>query len=341
MLTRYVIKRIVIAVPVLLLISFFVFMIIQLPPGDFLDAKLEQMRREGTWDPTEIQQLKEKYHFDRPPPVQYVHWIANFVRGDLGDSFEHERPVNEILARYVPTTVAISLFTILFTWSIAIPFGIIAAVKKNTVWDYLLTFVGLAALATPSFVLALVFMVLMHQIDPGFDPTGLISQEFVNEPWAGVSEFGWALLNWAKIGDMMKRLWIPVVILGVAGTAGMIRILRANVIDELRKQYVLCARARGLHPVLVVLRYPVRVAINPLVSSVGLILPRIISGSMIISIVLELPTLGPKVLGALQSQDTYLASSCVFVQCVLAIVGILISDILLSVVDPRIRFGAR
>ena len=186
-------------------------------------------------------------------------------------------------------------------------------------------------MATPAFVIALIFMVAMQAYDPTFDPSGLISQEYVDESW----------LYWPKIADLLKHIWIPVGILGLGGTAGMIRILRANVIDELRKQYVLCARARGLHPAVVVLRYPVRVAINPLMSSVGLILPRIISGSMIISIVMNLPTLGPKVLAALQSQDTYMAASCIFIQCILAIVGILISDIMLSVVDPRIKFGSK
>ena len=341
MLIRYIIKRILISIPVLLVISFAVFMLVQLPPGSFIEARVDQMMREGTYDPVEIEQLKEQYHFDEHPVIQYVHWIKNFVRGSLGDSFETESPVTGILARYVPVTIAISLATILLTWSIAIPFGIIAAVKKNTILDYLLTFIGLAALATPQFVLALVFMVLMQKWIPTFDPTGLISAQYVDQAWTGFSQFGWSLANWPKIGNLMKHLWIPVCILGVAGTAGMIRILRANVIDELRKQYVLCARARGLHPAVVVLRYPVRVAINPFMSNIGLILPAIISGSTIISIVLNLPTLGPVVFRALQSQDTYLAASCVFIQCILAIVGILISDILLSLVDPRIRFEAK
>ena len=341
MLIRYIIKRILISLPVLLVISFSVFMMIQLPPGSFLEAKVEQMQREGTYNPVELERLRLQYHWDRPATVQYFYWITNFVRGDLGDSFETETPVIDILAKYVPITATISLFTILLTWIIAVPFGIIAAVKKNTVWDYLLTFIGLAAMATPGFVIALVFMVIMQKVDPHFNPSGLMSQNLVNQPWISSEQFGWLLLNWPKLLDLLKHIWIPVGILGVAGTAGMIRILRANVIDELRKQYVLCARARGLHPAIVVLRYPVRVAMNPFMSNIGLILPRIISGSMIISIVLNLPTLGPKALAALQSQDTYLAASIVFIQCILAIVGILVSDIMLSLVDPRIRFGGK
>ncbi len=330
MLTRYVIKRLLIAIPTLLIISFAVFMIIQLPPGSFLDAKIEAMQKEGEVDYAEIEALRQQYHFDRPLIVQYGYWIVGFVQGNLGKSFDTDAEVTQILRELLPVTVAISVFTILFTWSIALPFGVIAAVKKNTVWDYLLTFIGLAAMSVPGFVIALVFQVVMQKFWPHFDPTGLISRQYQGQPW-----------TLAKFADLIKHLWVPVFILGVAGTAGMIRILRANIIDELRKQYVLCARARGVHPALVVVKYPFRVAINPMVSSVGLILPQLISGSMIISIVLGLPTMGPKVLQALKSQDTYLASSFVFIQCILAIVGILISDILLAVVDPRIKFESK
>jgi len=329
-LVRYIIKRLLVAIPTLLIISFGVFMIIQLPPGSYLDSKIEAMQKEGEVDWAEIEALRNQYHFDRPLLVQYAYWIVGFVQGDLGKSFDSDAEVTQILAELLPVTMAISFFTIIFTWSIAIPFGIVAAVKKNTVWDYLLTFIGLAAMSIPGFVTALVFQVIMQKWWPTFDPTGLISRQFQNEPWSP-----------AKFADLLKHLWVPVFILGVAGTAGMIRILRANVIDELRKQYVLCARARGLHPVLVVMRYPFRVAINPMVSSIGLILPRLISGSMIISIVLGLPTMGPAVLQALKSQDTYLASSFVFIQCILAVLGILISDILLAMVDPRIKFESK
>ena len=287
MLARYLLKRVLIAIPILVIISFIVFMIIQLPPGSYLDAKQEQMRQQGQVDMQEINQLRERYHMDRPKIVQYGYWITGFVIGDWGDSFEYGVPVTQILKDELPITIAISLFTLVFSWAIAIPFGILAAVKRNTFWDYFLTFTGLVAMATPGFVIALIFMVLM------------------------------------------------------AGTAGMIRILRANVIDELRKQYVLAARARGLHPVVVVLRYPVRVAINPLISGVAGILPALISGSVIVAMVLNVPILGPKLLAALFSKDTYLASSIVFFQCILSIVGIMISDMLLALVDPRIKFGSR
>jgi len=331
MLIRYIIKRILIAIPVLLVISFFVFMMIQLPPGNYLDTLIEQMENEGQVDMVRVENLKARYHFDQPDYIKYFYWITGFVHGDLGKGFSNDTEVTETLKKYVPVTAAISIFTILLTWMIAVPFGISAAVKKNTVWDYLLTFIGLAAMATPAFVIALVFQVVMRKMSPEYDPTGLVSKAVADLPWYSA----------AKIVDLLKHLLVPVFILGVAGTAGMIRIMRANVIDELKKQYVLCARARGLHPALVVLRYPVRVAINPFMSNIGLILPRIISGSLIVSVVLGLPTLGPVVLKAIMSQDTYLAASCVFVQCVLSIVGILVSDIMLSLVDPRIRFGAK
>ena len=331
MLIRYLIKRMLVAIPVLLVISFIVFMIIQLPPGSFLDNEIAKMQQEGQRDEAKIEGLRQQYHFDRPKTVQYLYWIKGFVRGDLGKSFVDGTPVVDTLIQLVPLTAAISLFTIMFTWSIAIPFGIFAAVKKNTVWDYVLTFTGLTAMAMPAFVIALIFMVLMKNWFPGYDPTGLVS--------ARVADLHW--YEWPYLKDLGMHLAVPILILGIGGTAGMIRIMRANVIDELRKQYVLCARARGLHPALVILRYPVRVAINPFMSNIGLILPQIISGSVIISMVLALPTLGPKQLEALMSKDTYLASSVVFVQCILAVIGVLISDIMLSVVDPRIKFDAK
>lgn len=331
MLIRYLIKRMLIAIPVLLVISFSVFMMIQLPPGSFLDTEIARMQQEGQVDETKIEGLRQQYHFDRSKTEQYVYWIWGFVHGDLGKSFVDGTPVIDTMYQLIPLTAAISIFTILFTWSIAIPFGIFAAVKKNTIWDYTLTFTGLTAMAMPSFVIALVFMVLMKNWFPGYDPTGLISARVADLPW----------YNTEYLKDLGMHLSVPILILGIGGTAGMIRILRANVVDELRKQYVLCARARGLHPALVVLRYPVRVAINPFMSNIGLILPQIISGSLIISMVLALPTLGPKQLTALLSKDTYLASSCAFVQCILAVIGVMISDVMLSVVDPRIKFEAK
>lgn len=328
MLRRYIIKRVLIAIPTLVVISFAVFMIIQLPPGSFVEWQIQQMEESGQVDMVKIQQLVNRYQLDEPLYVQYFAWFGSFLTGDMGESFQTGVPVSRMLADLLPATIAISVFSLLLTWAIAVPFGVLAAVERNTFIDYLLTLVALTAMATPAFVLALLFMMGMQALDPSFDPTGLFSPEYANAPW-----------SWAKVADLLMHLWVPVVILGVRGTAGMIRILRANVIDELRKQYVQAARARGLHPALVVLRYPVRVAVNPLISNIGLVLPRIISGSVIIAFVLGLQTVGPQLLQALRAQDTYLATSIVFFQCILAVVGILISDILLAVVDPRIRFG--
>ncbi len=330
MLIRYIIKRLLIAIPTLLVISLLVFMVIQLPPGSYIDTRKEQMQQTGEFNQAELDSLRNDYHIEEPMLVRYGYWMVGLLQGDLGKSFEDDADVTAILADTLPLTIVISIFTILLTWAIAIPFGIIAAVKKNTVWDYALTFIGLTAMATPAFVIALIFQEVLQTWFPGFNPSGLVSGRYVGED-----------LSVAKAGDFMLHLLVPVLILGVAGTAGMIRVLRANVIDELRKMYVLASRARGLHPAMVVLRYPVRVAINPMVSNIGLILPRIISGSVIVAQVLGLQTVGPKLLIALKSQDTYLASSIVFIQCVLAVVGILISDILLSMVDPRIKFSSR
>jgi len=333
MLGRYVVKRILVAIPVLIVISFSVFMMIQLPPGSYIDTLKEQMRRENRWDPVLIDQLQKDYHINDPAIVQYYYWGRKFIVGDLGRSWGQEAQVWDVLGNYVPITALVSVVTIVFTWSVAIPFGILAAVKRNTIVDYLLTFIGLAAMATPAFVLAIIFQVIMQTYWPAFNPSGLVSPELLDEgvPW----------YTWTFLSDVAKHLFVPVVIVGVAGTAGMIRIMRANVIDELRKQYVQCARARGVHPALVVLRYPVRVAINPLVSSVGLVLPEVISGGVIVSIVLGLPMLGPITLTSLLDKDTYLATDVVFIECFLAVVGILISDILLSLVDPRIKFEAK
>ncbi len=324
MLMKYLIRRVLIAVPTLLIISFLVFWIIQIPEGNFIDHMRRQMEEEGMVDEAALAAMEKEFHINDPMIVQYFHWITSFARGDLGKSVQPgNKFVTEILGELIPNTIAISIGALLISWGVAIPFGIIAAVKKNTTFDYLLTFIGLTAMATPAFVIALIFQTFMVETFPGYSAIGFSS---------GFEDY------WIDKLDFAAHMFIPIFILGVAGTAGMIRILRANVIDELKKQYVLCARARGVHPVKVVLRYPVRVAINPFISNVGLILPTLISGSMIIAIVLQLETLGPQTLKAIMDQDMNLAAGAVFIQCILAVIGILLSDILLSLVDPRIKF---
>ncbi len=331
MLLKYIFKRLLIAIPTLLVISFMVFMIIQLPPGSFLDTKMEQMELEGQVDLLEIQRLEETYHINSNLTVQYFYWLGGFMIGDLGEDFDTGEKVSSIIAELLPYTAIISFCTILITWMIAIPAGVIAAINKNNPTDYTISFVGLIALATPNFIAAIIFQVVIQAMYPNFSPTGLWSDEYNDVPW----------YHWDAFIDICKHLVVPTFVIALSGTAGMIRLLRTNLIDELKKQYVLCARARGLHPALVVMKYPFRVAINPFISGIGGILPALISGSMVISIVLALPTLGPKLLEALMGQNTYLASSIVFIQCILAVLGILISDILLAIVDPRIKFDSK
>ena len=331
MLIKYILKRLLIAIPTLLVISFLVFMIIQLPPGSYLDTKIEQMELEGNIDQVELNRLEKTYHINSNLFVQYIYWIMGFVRGDLGEDFETGEKVSAIIAELLPWTALLSFTTILITWLIAIPAGVLAAIEKNKPVDYVITFVGLIALATPNFIAALIFQVVFLKLDPSFDPTGLVSTKYDNVSW-------W---DFGKLYDLVKHLLVPTFVISLSGTAGMIRLLRTNLIDELKKQYVLCSRARGLHPAKVIMKYPFRVAINPFISGIGGILPSLISGSMVISIVLGLPTLGPTLLEALMGQNTYLASSIIFIQCILAIIGILISDVLLAVVDPRIKFDSK
>lgn len=304
-LMKYIFKRLVIAVPTLLVISFMVFMIIQLPPGSFLDTKLETMEMNGVVDQRELDELEKTYHISSPIYVQYFYWIGGFMIGDLGEDFETGQKVTDIMATLLPATALLSFCTILLTWMVAIPAGVIAAIEKNKPGDYIITFVGLIAMATPNFIAALIFQVWIQTIDPSFNPSGLYSPEYEDVSW-------WSLAKWF---DVAKHLAVPTFVISISGTAGMIRLLRTNLIDELKKQYVLCARARGVHPAVVVMRYPFRIAINPFISGIGGLLPALISGSMVISIVLGLPTLGPKLLEALMGQNTYLASSIVFVRC--------------------------
>ena len=301
-------------------------MVIRVPEGNYLDTQIASMAAEGEVNWEKIQELKRRYRLDEPLLVQYVVWIANFVRGDMGESFEYQKPVTLLIGQRFLMTFAISLFSILFTWSIAIPVGIYCAVKKNSFGDYSLTFLGMIGLATPNFLLALVFQYLAFSFF-GIAPSGLFSDAYLDAPW-----------SLAKLWDLFAHIWIPVVIIGTEGTAGMIRVMRANLLDELGKQYVVCARARGIHPLKVLLKYPVRLAVNPIISTVGWLLPALISGSAIVSIVLNLETMGPLLLQSLMSQDTYLATSLVFASCILSVVGTLISDILLVIVDPRIQY---
>jgi peptide/nickel transport system permease protein len=327
--TAYIIRRILIMIPTLIAISVISFVIIQLPPGDFQSKYIAERQMMGEQvDQAEVDALIARFSLDRPMYIQYFHWAWNFIRGDFGHSFEWNKPVSELIGERLGLTILISVATLLFTWLVSIPIGIYSAVRQYSWVDHFLTFVGFIGLATPNFLLALVLLWISVAY-LGMSVGGLFSPEFSAAPWSV-----------AKVWDLLKHLWIPVVIVGTAHTAKFIRIIRGNLLDELRKPYVTTARAKGLSEVRLILKYPVRVAVNPLVSTIGWTLPELVSGIAITAVVLNLPTTGPLLLTALKSQDMHLAGSFIMLLSFLTVVGTLISDILLAWVDPRIRFEA-
>jgi len=326
----YIIRRLLIMIPTLVAISIISFTIIQLPPGDFLTTYVAVRNAQGeTVDPTEVESLRQRFGLDQPMYIQYLRWAWNFLHGDFGHSFEWNRPVSSLIAERIPLTIVISFTTLLFTWLVSVPIGIYSAVRQYSWVDYLLTFIGFIGLATPSFLFALVLLWFSYAY-LGMSIGGLFSPEYLEAPW-----------SWAKILDLLSHLWIPVIIVGTAHTAKFIRIIRGNLLDELKKPYVTAARAKGLSEARLILKYPVRVAINPLISTIGWTLPELISGIAITAVVLNLPTSGPLLLSALRSQDMQLAGGFIMLLSFLTVIGTLISDILLAWVDPRIRFGAR
>ena len=324
---QYTIRRILYMIPTLFFVSIISFVIIQLPPGDYLTSVVTAMTATGeTIDASALAAMEQRYGLGQPIYVQIWKWISGILlRGDFGQSFEWNQPVNELIWGRLMLTFTISLVTLLFTWIVAFPIGIYSAVRQYSIGDYVATIIGYMGLAIPNFLLALILMYI------GFkylnqSVGGLFSPEYVDAP-----------LSIGKIWDLFLHLWIPVVIIGTAGTAGLIRIMRANLLDELHKPYVVTARAKGMTETRLTLKYPVRVALNPFVSTVGWTLPALVSGAAIVSIVLSLPTTGPLLLRALLSQDMYLAGSFILLLSVLTIIGTLISDILLAWLDPRIR----
>ncbi|MGA8831680.1 MAG: ABC transporter permease [Desulfomonilaceae bacterium] len=326
----YLIRRIMIMIPTLIAISIISFTIIQLPPGDFLTTYVAQLSASGeTVDQAELESLRARFGLDQPMYIQYLKWAWNFVHGDFGHSFEWNKPVSELIGERLGLTVVISVCTLLFTWAVSIPIGIYSAVRQYSWLDYILTVLGFIGLATPNFLLALVLLWVSYAYF-GLSIGGLFSPHFAEAPW-----------SFAKVIDLMEHLWVPVIIVGLAHTAKFIRIIRGNLLDELRKPYVVTARAKGLSETRLILKYPVRVAINPLVSTIGWTLPELISGIAITAVVLNLPTTGPLLLSALMSQDMQLAGTFIMFLSCLTVIGTLVSDILLAWVDPRIRFGAR
>ncbi len=323
----YILRRIGMMIPTLIVISMISFIIIQLPPGDYLTSYAATLRATGdAVDEAELASLRERYGLGEPIYVQYYKWMSGILlRGDWGQSMEWRKPVKELIWERMALTVFLSLISILVSWFVAIPVGVFSATHQYSIPDYLFSALSFIGAGTPGFMLAMVVMwVAMRQF--GLNVGGLFSEEYILEPW-----------SWAKVVDMLKHLWIPVVVIAFESTAGSIRTTRANVLDELNKPYVETARAKGLRERNLVWKYPVRVAMNPFFSTVGWTLAGLISGQTLIAVVLSLQTNGPMMLRALRSQDMYLAGSFLFLLSVLTVIGTLVSDVLLAWVDPRIR----
>jgi peptide/nickel transport system permease protein len=322
----YILRRLLIAMGTVWMISMIAFVIIQLPPGDYVTSYIAQLMATGTLvTQEEAENLRIQYGLHQPLYAQYARWVWLMMQGNFGVSMEWQRPVLEVIGDRLLLTALLAFAAVIFTWILAIPIGIYSAVRQYSIGDYIFTFIGFIGLAVPSFLLALVVMYLTFAYF-GASIGGLFSTEYLDAPW-----------SLARVWDLCKHLWIPALILGTAGTAQLVRILRANLLDELRKPYVVTARAKGLSELRTILKYPVRVALNPFISTIGYTLPFLVSGSIIVSIVLSLPTVGPLLLKALIAQDMFLAGTIVLLLGLMTVIGTLISDILLVWIDPRIR----
>jgi len=325
----FMVRRVLLGLFTLWVISIISFLVITLPPGDFVDDYVANLVGDAGFGTPAAAALEEglriEYGLDKPFVVQYWKWASKAARGNFGISIEFKRPVWEVVSDKLLMTVIVAGATILFTWVLAIPIGIYSAVRHRTPEDYALTFIGFIGLAIPDFLLALALMWIgFFYFD--FAIGGLFTREYITAPWSG-----------GKIVDLLAHLWIPAIVLGTAGSAALIRIMRANLLDELKKPYVVTARAKGLSEFRVVMKYPVRVALNPIVSTMGYLLPFLISGSIIVSVVLSLPTIGPLLLRALLAEDLFMAASIITILGAMTILGTLLSDVLLMFVDPRIR----
>lgn len=329
---EYLIRRLLIMALTLVAISMLVFVIIQLPPGDYLTTYLAELESQGEMVPPEkIDFLRRQYGLDKSMPEQYLIWAFGLLQGDLGYSFEFSLPVSEVVGDRLYLSMLLNFTTILFIYLVSFPIGVYSATHQYSWGDHGLTLIGFLGLATPNFLLALVLLYLAN-VAFGTSIGGLMDAVYINQPWTV-----------DKALSVLEHLWVPVVVIGTSGTAGMIRRLRANLLDELQKQYVVTGRAKGLPPMRLLIKYPLRMALNPFVADIGSMLPQVVSGSVIVSTVMSLPTTGPMLLGALQSQDMFLAGSFLMFLAVLTVIGMFLSDLLLAVLDPRIRFagGAR
>ena len=324
----YIVRRFLLAILTIWAITILSFLIIQLPPGDYVTSYVATMSAGGNQvTEADAQALRIQYGLDKPIYIQYLRWMGLIMRGNFGMALEWGRPVLDVIGDRLALTIVISLAAIVFTWALALPIGIYSAVKRYSIGDYIATIIGFIGLAIPGFMLALIVMYIGFKYFNA-NVGGLFSAEYANAPW-----------TWAKFVDMLKHLPVAAIVLGMGGTAQMIRIMRSNLLDELRKPYVMTARARGLSEYRAISKYPVRVALNPFVSTLGYLFPFVISGSIIVSMVLSLPTVGPLLLKALIAQDMFLAGTIMLLLGVLTVIGTFISDLLLMWIDPRIRLG--
>ena len=326
---RYIVHRLLVMIPTLIAISIVVFTIINLPPGNFFSTYIAELQATGQKaDLVRIHFLEQQYGFDRPLWQQYLYWVGGLLHGDLGYSFLYNEPVSQVVGDRLLLTLIVSFATILFTYLVAFPIGIYSATHQYSWSDHTLTLLGFLGLATPNFLLALVLLYFAN-VYFGISIGGLMDPNYVNRPW-----------SWAKTVSVLAHLWIPVIVIGLGGTAAMIRRLRANLLDELHKQYVVTVRAKGVAPVKLLFKYPLRMALNPFIADIGSLLPHVISGAVIVSVVMSLPTTGPMLLEALRSQDMYLAGSFLMFLAFMTVIGVLISDLALAALDPRIRLQA-
>jgi peptide/nickel transport system permease protein len=326
---RYFVQRLLVMIPTLIVISIAIFVIIQAPPGDWIETYIARLRADGeAVDPAKIEFLRNTYGLDQPFYMQYLKWAGGLLQGNLGYSFEHSMPVSEVVGDRLWLTVVVSIASILFVWVVSFPIAVYSAVRQYSFGDYLFTFLGYIGLATPSFLFALILLYFSKEY---FDLSigGLMDPQYMGAAW-----------SWDKFQSILSHLWIPVLVIGLPGTAGMIRRLRANLLDELNKQYVTTGRAKGLPPGRLLVKYPLRISLNPFIADIGSLLPELISGSVIVSVVMALPLTGPMLLDSLRSQDMYLAGSFLMFMAFLTVVGVFISDIMLALLDPRIRLGA-
>ena len=323
---QYFLRRICIMGITLVVIRALVFIIIQLPPGDYLTTYIEELKAQGeVVDPKKITFLRSQYGLDEPMTTQYFVWLTGMLQGDFGYSFEYDLPVTDVVGDRMWLSMILNFATVLFVYMMSFPIGVYSATHQYSWGDHGLTFIGFLGLATPNFLLALILLYFAN-VWFGTSIGGLMEPEFIDQPW-----------TWGKIKSVLAHLWVPVVVIGTSGTAGMIRRLRANLLDELQKQYVVTGRAKGLGELRLLIKYPMRMALNPFIADIGSLLPQVVSGSVIVSAVMSLPTTGPMLLSALQSQDMYLAGSFLMFLAVLTVIGMFVSDVLLAMLDPRIR----